>query len=416
MNMVIVAPRFPFPLDKGDRLTVYHLLRYFSQRHQVSLVCFLEPEQDPAWVEKVEPFCEQVEIVPLSKTRAYANCVTGLFSPTPLQLQYYSDPRVHAAVERVVEKMQPDLLYAHTIRMGQYIEPLRAYPRVLAMQIAMTLNYRRLAERAQNPFSKLFFGMEYRKVRAFEGDFAQCFEKVLLISPHDLRAIEQKEPLENVFYNPHGVDFAYFTADDNVQKEPHSVIFTGNMGYAPNVDAGLYFHNEIFPLVREQIPHVTFSIVGANPAPEIAALATDPAVRVTGRVPDLRDYMNRAQVAIDPLRVGAGLQNKVLEGMSMGLPMVITSVANEGIQAVNGENVLVADTPADFADQTVHLLRDAEMRQQLGRAARDFIVQNWSWEKHFGDLEQMLIALLHEDGQSTRDNQHQVATSAMELT
>ncbi|RIK42587.1 MAG: hypothetical protein DCC55_08375 [Chloroflexi bacterium] len=392
MNIVVVAPRFPFPLDKGDRLTVFHLLKYFSQRHQVSLICFLEADQDPAWVEKVAPFCARVEVIPLRKLRAYGNCAFGLLSRTPLQIQYYADPNVARAVRSVIDEMKPDLLYAHTIRMGQYIEPYRTYPRVLAMQISMTLNYRRLAERASSWPSKFMFGTEYRKVRAFEAEFARQFDRVLLISKHDLAAIDQATPLDNVFFSPHGVDFTYFAPDPAVQKEPNSLIFTGNMNYAPNVDAALYFYSEIFPFVREQLPVAKLKIVGADPAPEILALKQDAAVQVTGRVPDLRVYMKQACVAIDPLRVGAGLQNKVLEGMSMGLPMVITSIANEGIQAVDQENVFIADSPRAFADCVVTLLTDPRQRQMLGAAARAFILQNWSWEKHFADLE----ALFHD--------------------
>lgn len=396
MNIVIIAPRFPFPLDKGDRLTIYHMLRYFSQRHRVSLVCFLEPEQDAAWVEKVQPFCEQVVVVPLNKKRAYANCALGVVGRTPLQMHYYADPAMTRAVRSVIETQQPDLLYAHTIRMGQYIESYTETPRVLAMQISMTLNYRRLAEQAKGLPSKVFHSLEYRKVRAYEGQFARKFDKVLLISKHDLNAIERDRPVDNVFYSPHGVDFDFFSPDSTAEKEPHSLIFTGNMSYAPNVDAARYFYEEIFPLVRANIPDVTWSIVGANPVPEIQSMESDPAVTVTGRVPDLRDYMNRAQVAIDPLRVGAGLQNKVLEGMSMGLPMVVTSVANEGIQAIDGENVLVGDDAQTFADQVVTLLQDAERRRRIGAAARAFIVENWSWEKHFNDLEAMFLNLTNQ--------------------
>lgn len=391
MKILIVAPRFPFPLDKGDRLTIYHMLQYFSQRHEVSLLCFLEPEQDPAWVEKVEPFCRQVVAIPLNKRRAYQNCLTGALGKTPLQMRYYSDPGMHAAVERMIEEIEPDLLYAHTIRMGQYIEPYTHIPRVLAMQISMTLNYRRLAETAKGLPSKIFHNLEYQKVRAYEGAFARQFDKVLLISPHDLNAIERDRPQDNVFFSPHGVDFEFFAANPQSKRKAHSLIFTGNMGYAPNVDAARFFHEEIFPLVRAEIPEVTWSIVGADPVPEIQAMQADPAIAVTGRVPDLRTYMDEAQVAIDPLRVGAGLQNKVLEGMSMGLPMIITSVANEGIQAEDGKNILIADEADKFARHVVQLLRDADLRAQFGAEARQFIVQNWSWEKHFGDLERMFM-------------------------
>ena len=396
LNIVVVAPRFPFPLDRGDRLTIYNLLQFFSKRHKVSLVCFLEADQDPSWVTKVEPFCEQVVTVPLNKTRVYANSVSGVLGSTPLQVRYYADPTMTAAVKKLVATQKPDLLYAHTIRMGQYIEPFPNLPRVLAMQISMTLNYRRLAERAKGLLRKGLYTLEYRKLRAFEGQYARMFDKVLLISPHDLQAIERDAPKDNVFFSPHGVDYTFFTADPIVEKVQNSLIFTGNMGYAPNVDAACFFYEQIFPLVRKQVPNVRWTIVGTNPAPEIEALADDAAVTVTGRVPDLRDYLNRAQVAIDPLRVGAGLQNKVLEGMSMGLPMVITSIANEGIQAPHPDTILVADDPESFAQRVVELLESAEKRTQIGEAARDFIINNWSWEKHFEDLEAMVVELFHD--------------------
>lgn len=396
LNLVVVAPRFPFPLDKGDRLTIFHLLEFFARRHLVSLVCFLEEGQDPAWAEKVAPFCARVEMVPLRKSRAYFNCATGLWGRTPLQIHYYRDAAMRAAVGRVIDDLQPDLLYAHTIRMGQYIEPYRTYPRVLAMQIAMTLNYQRLAEHADNWASKLFFTTEYRKVRAFEAEYARQFDRVLLISQHDLDAIEQKRPLDNVFFSPHGVDFDYFAPDESVAKEPDSLILTGNMNYAPNVDAVTYFCAEILPLVRQQVPAVKVNIVGADPAPKVLALAQEPGVQVTGRVPDLRPYMNRAQVALAPLRIGAGLQNKVLEGMAMGLPMVITSVANEGIQAKAPDHLLIGDTAEAFAACVVTLLQDADQRRRLGAAARTFIQQQWSWDKHFSDLEQLFTALVEQ--------------------
>ena len=396
LNIVVVAPRFPFPLDRGDRLTVYNLLKFLSQRHKVSLVCFLGADQDPAWVTKLEPFCERVVTVPLNKTRVYANSLTGALGSVPLQVRYYADPAMTAAVNDLVTTQKPDLLYAHTIRMGQYIEPFHEVPRVLAMQISMTLNYRRLAERATNVLRKTLYTLEYRKLRAFEGRYARKFDRVLLISPHDLRAIERDAPEDNVFFSPHGVDYDFFAPDPAVEKTPNSLVFTGNMGYAPNVDAARYFYEQIFPSVREQVPDVTWTVVGTNPAPEIAALAADDAVTVTGRVPDLRVHLNRAQVAIDPLRVGAGLQNKVLEGMSVGVPMVITSVANEGIQASHPDTLLIADEPEAFAQRVVELLQDEDKRRRMGAAARAFIIEHWSWEKHFEDLEKMVGELVLE--------------------
>jgi glycosyltransferase involved in cell wall biosynthesis len=140
--------------------------------------------------------------------------------------------------------------------------------------------------------------------------------------------------------------------------------------------------------------------VGADPLPAVRVLDRNPAVEVTGRVEDLRPYLDRAAVAVDPLRVGAGLQNKVLEGMSMGVPMVVTAVANEGIGAEPGRHLLVADRADDFARQVVRLLRDPEMRTRIGAAARRFVIDEWSWEKHFADLERELMALAAGGGSS----------------
>jgi sugar transferase (PEP-CTERM/EpsH1 system associated) len=392
VKLVVVAPRFPFPLDKGDRLTIHHLVRHFGAKHQVWLACFLEPDQDPAWVDQLRPHCEDVLTVPLSRARAYTSTASATLGRTPLQVRYYADPRMHRLVDDLVGRVQPDLLYAHTIRMGPYTVGHTEVPRVLAMQISMTLNYRRLAQETRPP-QRWLHTLEHRKLRRFEGPFANRFDTALLISPHDLRAIEHDPPRQVVF-SPHGVDGQRYAPDPTTEKDPATIVFSGNMAYPPNVDAALWFHRDIWPRVRAEVPDARFQVVGADPVAEVRALASDPAVTVTGRVPDLVPHLDRATVAIDPLRVGAGLQNKVLEGMAMGLPMVITTVANEGIQATPGEHVLVADEPASFAADVVRLLEDPASRATLGTAARRHILDAWSWEHHFDDLEAVFERLV----------------------
>lgn len=394
MNITIVAQRFPFPLDRGDRLTIYHLVKHLSQRHRVTLVTFTEPYHERAWEAELRPYCARIENLPMLRWRSYVNCITGAVSTLPLQLHYNYDPAMARLVDRVVQGSKPDLLYAHYIRMGRYTEKYRQYPRVLAMQLSMTLNYQRLAENATDWVHKMLYTIEYQKLRRFEANFARQFDKVMLISPRDLEAMAADPPLTNVFFNPHGVDFDHFKPDPTVAKEPNSLIFTGNMKYMPNVDAITYFCRQILPLVRQAIPDVRLSIVGTRPLPEVVALAEDPAITVTGRVPDLRDYLQRAQVAIAPMRTAAGLLNKVLEGMSMGLPMVVSPMANEGIRAAAGKEILIGETPQAFADHIVTLLRDPARRQEVGSAARDFILNQWSWTGYLQELEQMFCELV----------------------
>lgn len=394
MRLLVLAPRFPYPLDKGDRITVFNLLKYFSERHRVALVSFLEPGQRPEDRRHVESWVEAVYTVSLRGWEAYGNCLRGVLSGRPLQTWYYASGRMSRLVASAIAEFQPDLLYAHSIRMGEYFAHHDSRPKVLAMQIAMTLNYGRLARFSRHPFWKLLYAIEHRKVRRYEPKIAARYDRCLLISRVDVAAVSGSATSANVFINPHGVDFEFFQPDAMIRKEPGRMLFTGNMGYAPNADAVVYFSTEILPRVRREVPGVGLWVVGADPAPAVRRLARDPAIDVTGRVPDLRPYLNRAEVAIDPLRIGAGLQNKVLEAMAMGLPMVITSTANEGIGAVPDKHVLVADDAEAFAQAVVRLLRDEALRVRLGANARRFIVENWSWEKHFQDLERELESLV----------------------
>jgi sugar transferase (PEP-CTERM/EpsH1 system associated) len=380
-------------LDKGDRLTVFNLLKHFSRLHDVALVTFLEPGQDPADRRHLDGFVDRIEMVPLNKWHSYLRAVLGMLRGRPLQVGYYSSPRMARQVQQVIREFEPDIVYSHTIRMAPYLADERRLPSVLGMQISMRLNYGRLARFHRSLLRRLVYRAEAWWAGRYERKIARRFDRCLLISETDVAALGSPRP-DNIFINPHGVDFRFFTSTGAGAEESGDLVFTGNMSYPPNADAVEWFVSDILPLVHKEVPGVRLTVVGAEPSQSVLALVGDAAVEVTGRVPDLRPYLDRAQVAIDPLRVGAGLQNKVLEGMSMGVPMVVTSVANEGIGADPGRHVLVADTPGDFASAVVALLQDEGLRTTMGQAARRFIVEQWSWEKHFDDLEREMQSLV----------------------
>ena len=395
MKLLFIAPRFPYPLDKGDKLTVFNYLKYFSQRHSVTLITFIESEDELDYLAEIQPYCDEIKTVRLNTLASNMKCALNLFSRAPLQISYYASGKMRRCVMRTLQEEDFDLVYAHTLRMEPYLRLVKDVPRVLALQISMSLNYRRLRDFAQdNLGKKLLYSYEYAKVRKYEPQAAARYDKCLLISPADKAEIELAGASpENIFINPHGVDYGYFTASPEVTKTPNRIVFTGNMSYAPNVDAVCYFCDQIFPLVRARIEDATFYIVGKYPAKRVHQLAQIDGVRVTGEVPDMRPYLNMAQVAIDPLRIGAGLQNKVLEGMSMGLPMVVTSIANEGIGAKHEKNITIADTEEDFATQIIRLLNEPYLRYKMGIEARRFIEEEFSWEKHLKSLEQLFLKM-----------------------
>ena len=390
MELLIVTHRFPYPTRTGDTLTVFHLLKHFSQRHTLDLVSCTNRDPNCEYLDAVAPFCRSVHTVTVSPLRSAFNGVGAVLRRKPLQSDWFYTSRVSRTIEQLMQYNRYDVLYAHTVRTARYITELNQQSpalRVLAMQISMQLNYRRLARYESNPLYRLVFNHEAFRLATFESELVEHFDRTLVISEVDRAAIRD-EPSERFFECPHGVtlDDAPARADD---RDPDTIVFSGNMNYRPNVDAALFFVREIFPHIRAQVPDVVFFIVGANPHRSIRALSKQTGVRVTGEVDSVYSWLRRAAIGINPLRAGAGLQNKVLEGMACGLPMVVTPVANEGIRAVPGIHLLAAETPSAFADEVVRLLHSADLRRRLGDAARKFIAENWSWDIHFDRLEHL---------------------------
>ena len=383
MRMLILSPRFPDAAAKADAMTVFRLIRHFSQRHGIYLACFYENEAELEKLPDLKRYCSEVRCVRLKKRKSLWNLARHLVTSLPLQTAYYLDSEMRRAVDDLLERFHPDLAYAHLIRMAEYLKNHREVKRVLALQIAQTLNYRRMIENINVLFYKILYGVEYRKVRRYEPAVIRRFDTCLLISRYDKESLDGHEQIKNVVYSPHGVDVAYYTKRNEVEKES-AVLFCGVLETPTNLDAALWFYNDIYPLIKQQVPDVRLYLAGRNPRGAIRKIAQrDSSVVVTGFVKDLRPYYERVRVGIDPLRIGAGLQNKLLIGMSMEQPMVCTSVANEGIGAENGKHLLIADDPESFASAVVELLRDEEKANRIGRDAREYVEQFWTWEYHF---------------------------------
>ncbi len=393
MRLLIITYRLPTDLCSGDQYTIHNMLKHFSKDHEITLAAFVTSHAQSKELGAVAPYCKRIELVLLSKWQSYWNVMVGLLSSLPLQVCYYGSRKMRNKVQQLIEEENIDVAYCYHLRSGQYLSTTLRCPRVLDLKPVQSLNLRRMKNHVTNPLKRLIYQLEYKRTRKYEPELIDKFDQCLVISDTDLKEVDPTSSLKNIMINPHGLDTEQFAPSENSVKEPGSIIFSGKMNYDPNIDAAIFFCKEIFPLIQTRVPDVKLYIVGIDPTPEIKALANDPAIIVTGWVEDIREYMSRVQVAIDPLRIGAGLQNKVLENMSMGIPMVVTSIANEGIKAKHAEHLLVADTPADFAEQTIRLLDDSELRDRLGGMARTFITNNWTWEKHFQDLEHLFFRL-----------------------
>lgn len=395
MKILIISSRLPREKGKADSITVYRIIKYLSQRHDIYLACFYTGTSELQYIDELKNLCVEVKYIKHNLVRAGFSMIKSFFldQQMPLQVSYFSSTRMQILIEDMLDRVKPDISYTHLIRMAEYLRNAKDVPKILAMQISQTLNYGRMIKNINSILYRLLYSIEYNRVLKYEPEITNYYDSCLLISKHDKEALTNHETIQNIFFSPHGVDVEYYTKMSTPEQE-NAVLFCGVMETPTNIDAALFFYTEIFPRIKNHVPDLKLYFVGKNPPSDILKIAEkDNSVTVTGFVEDIRPYYEKIKIGIDPLRIGAGLQNKLLVGMSMGQPMVCTSIANEGIGASAGEHLLVADDPEDFARAVICLLKDEKYASELSIKARRFVEANWTWESHFEDLESHLISI-----------------------
>jgi glycosyltransferase involved in cell wall biosynthesis len=397
MKLLVVSSRPPWPPKMADAMTVDRLIRFLADRgHEVDLSCFVESEAERESLHAgLRGVCGSIETIVLPRWRSYANTLFTLPGRLPMQAQYYRAGEMRSAIAKRVAEGSYDLVYTHLIRMAEYTRKL-ALPKVMGVQISQALNLGRMVAHSNDPLRKLFYRVETAKVRPYEADVCADFDRVFLCGPSDIAAIEETAPVPNAVICPHGQDVPPLARVRHAKREPGAIVITGVMSTYTNVDAASWFAEKVFPRIEAEIPEASFWIVGRNPQRGLRALARPPKVVVTGEVPDIYDWLCKAQVAVAPLRIGAGMQNKLVQAMACELPVVATRIANEGIGGTPERQLLLRDEGPDMAAAIIELLRNDAARERLGTAARRFVESHWTWEAHFEKLESVLLEVVSE--------------------
>ncbi len=388
MKILFFANRIPYPPYRGDKLKIYNLAKRL-QHHELHLLTFAQTKEEFQYKAELEKIFKKVHLVYLPTWRSAFNCIPGLWKDVPLQVLYFQSAEMRIRLKEVLTQDQFDAVHVQHLRMSPYFEGNISIPRILDMPDAFSLYWSRRKQMQSNPAKKLFEHIEQQRVARYERKMLQRYNMSLVCSQEDLEYLVEKNGPGNIRLLPNGVDLDTFSAGGHDYSHNHTLLFTGNMDYAPNIDAVIYFTREILPLVQSKYPNVRFVIAGQRPVKKVQELADDN-IKVTGFIKDLASVYNEASVVVAPLRFGAGTQNKVLEAMAMGVPVVCSNIGFKGLGIESGEGAIMQTDAGTFAQSVIDLLSSAEMRRTVGEKGVSVIRSKFGWDAIAKQLESYL--------------------------
>ncbi len=390
--LLYLVHRLPYPPNKGDKIRTYHLLRYLSRHYRVYLGTFADMEGDGVYADALREHCADIKVVPLSPLLARARCTTGLLRGEPLTLSYYRSAELQRWVDRTIERHRIAKAVTFSSMMTMYLDRSAAPELVADFCDVDSQKWAQYAEGRAWPAS-FIYGREARTLLAFERRMALCSRACTFVTPAEVELFTRLAPecASRLHAVGNGVDTDYFSSQPDrgspYRADELPIVFTGAMDYWPNIDAVTWFASEVMPRIAQSAPQARFYIVGMNPTATVSALA-GPRVAVTGKVDDVRPYVQHAKVAVAPLRVARGVQNKVFEAMAMGRPVIVSSVVAKGIEAAPLSEFDVAGDAREFAHKVVALMNPAA-GDEMGRRARRRAVNDFNWDAQlarFGEL------------------------------
>lgn len=393
-ELLYLTHRVPYPPNKGDKIRSFHLLRHLSQHYRVHLGTFVDDEADWQYVNTAKSFCGESHFARLNPSTARLRSLSGLLTGQPLTLPYYRNAGLQHWVNDLLANHPVKRILVFSSAMAQYVIHADDMQRVIDFVDIDSDKWQQYAESKRWPLSWLY-RREGKLLLRYEREVAKEFDTSLFVSREEAALFKQFSPesAKKTGYFSNGVDTDYFSPEreypNPYPEGEQALVFTGAMDYWPNVDAVRWFAEETFPAVHSALPQTRFYIVGSRPTAVVCELARLPGVTVTGTVADIRPYLAHARLAVAPLRIARGLQNKVLEAMAMAKTVVASPQAAEGIQAAQGNELHVAANAEEFGQKILTLLAE-KMCDKMGKAARARILADYDWDSCLAQVDALL--------------------------
>jgi len=386
MKLFVLVSRVPYPLEKGDKLRIYHQVKELSKNNTVFLCCLNSEKIHKNAIKELEKICAEVRVIPLGKTNIYWNLFLNIFLDKPFQVAYFYQRSAAIKINKLIENFKPDHIYSQLIRTSEYVKKKFDIPKTIDYMDSLSKGMDRRAKSASF-LSRPIFMSEAKRLVRYENLIFDYFDKQTIISEQDRDFIwHQNRKKIDIIRN--GLDSVYFHPKS--EKKEYEILFTGNMSYIPNIDSAVFLAEDILPLVKKTIPEARLLIAGANPVKKIKKLASDDII-VSGWMEDIRDAYWKSKVFVAPLRLGSGLQNKLLEAMACEIPCVTTTLANNALDAKNKTSILLAENADEFANTIIQLLQNPELAEKIAKKGRQHVIANFNWSSTTNELENLML-------------------------
>lgn len=385
-KILYFVSRIPFPLEKGDKLRAYHQIKQLSKNNDIYLAVVASKQLNQSAAKELSKYIKEIYHYRLSKFSLLNGLMIATMSKYPFQVGYFFNSGAHLFFQKVIEELQPDHIVAQLVRTTEYVRKIKDIPKSLDYMDAFSAGMFRRAKQSSG-IKAMIFKKEAEKLSHYEAQIHKDFNHSFIISEQDAKAVGHGS-VESIKVLPNGVDDEFFSPSGT--EKQYDLVFTGNMAYPPNIDAAVFLGEQVIPLLLNKNPNIKLLIAGATPVAQVKALANKN-ITVSGWMDDIRDAYNEGKIFIAPLRIGSGLQNKLLEAMCMELPCISSALANNALKAALNEDIIIAETAEEYAKKVIELLENDGLRQKLSVNGRRFVISNYNWETINKVMEQEIL-------------------------
>lgn len=375
-KLLVITSRFPYPLDKGDKLRAFHQINEFSKKTEVHLISLTHKTIADSDKMELEKICKSVSVYKVSKLGSFVSLFKAFFGRKPFQVALFYNKALHKKIQSEIRSINPNHIYCQLVRCAEYVKEEFDIPKTIDFMDVLSKGIERRI--FSSPFYlKKLLEIEAERLKIYEHLMFDYFDTHSIISSQDQELIYHKQR-DSISVIPNGIDTEYFSPSVGSVKK-HTLLFNGNMQYQPNVKSAVYIVEHILPLIHVTNPEVTLLISGTSPTQKVKELESDK-VTVSGWMDDIRDAYNASEIFIAPMQIGTGLQNKLLEAMAMKMPCISSKLANNALKATPGKEILIGNKKEEYAKLVIELIENSKKKIQIAEAGREYVKSTFNWE------------------------------------